>query len=60
MAPKSVSRRTFLKSALAGGAVTAVGGGTALVRTAAVPRSTKKKAAYALIIDTTKCMGCGA
>jgi len=59
MASKSVSRRTFLKSALAGGALTAVGGGTALARAVAAPKPAKK-ADYALIIDTTKCVGCGA
>jgi Fe-S-cluster-containing dehydrogenase component len=60
MASKSVSRRTFLKSALAGGALVAVGGGTALARAVAAPKPAEKKADYALIIDTTKCVGCGA
>jgi Fe-S-cluster-containing dehydrogenase component len=60
MASKSVSRRTFLKSALAGGALTAVGGGTALARAVAALKPAEKKADYALIIDTTKCVGCGA
>ena len=56
MTPKSVSRRTFLKSALAGGALIAVGGGATL----ASPKQADKTADYALIIDTTKCVGCGA
>jgi Fe-S-cluster-containing dehydrogenase component len=60
MASKSVSRRTFLKSARAGGALTAVGGGTALARAVAALKPAEKKADYALIIDTTKCVGCGA
>jgi Fe-S-cluster-containing dehydrogenase component len=57
---ESVSRRTFLKSALAGGALTAIGGGTALARGLASPKPAEKQADYALIIDTTKCVGCGA
>ena len=56
MTPKSVSRRTFLKSALAGGALVAVGGRAAL----ASPKTADKTADYALIIDITKCVGCGA
>jgi Fe-S-cluster-containing dehydrogenase component len=60
MTTKSVSRRTFLKSALAGGALVAVGSGTALARGLASPKLAEEKAAYALIIDTTKCVGCGA
>lgn len=60
MALKQVSRRTFLKSVLAGGALTAVGGGTALVRASAASEPAEKQAAYALVIDTTKCVGCGA
>jgi Fe-S-cluster-containing dehydrogenase component len=62
MVPKSVSRRTFLKSALAGGALTAVGGGTALAlaRGLTSPKPVEKETDYALIIDTTKCVGCGA
>lgn len=57
---ESVSRRTFLKSALVGGALTALGGGTALARGLASPKRAEGKADYALIIDTTKCVGCGA
>jgi Fe-S-cluster-containing dehydrogenase component len=60
MTPKSVSRRTFLKSALVGGALTAVGGGTALAKGLVSPKPIEKQAEYALIIDTTKCVGCGA
>jgi Fe-S-cluster-containing dehydrogenase component len=60
MAPKLVSRRIFLKSVLAGGALTAMAGGTALARNLVSPKLAEKKAAYALIIDTTKCVGCGA
>jgi len=60
MIPKSVSRRTFLKVALAGGALTAVGGGTVLARGLVSPKLAEKLADYALIIDTTKCVGCGA
>lgn len=60
MAPKSVSRRTFLKSTLTGAALIGVGGGTALARGLASPKPAEKQADYALIIDTTKCVGCGA
>ncbi|UCC62226.1 MAG: 4Fe-4S dicluster domain-containing protein [Anaerolineae bacterium] len=60
MIPKSVSRRTFLKAALAGGALAAVGGGTVLARGLVSPKLAEKLADYALIIDTTKCVGCGA
>ncbi|MBU0493624.1 MAG: 4Fe-4S dicluster domain-containing protein [Chloroflexi bacterium] len=41
--------------------LTAVGsGGATLNRIASDPLSAEKKAAYALIIDTAKCVGCGA
>jgi Fe-S-cluster-containing dehydrogenase component len=60
MDKESVSRRTFLKSALAGGALVAVGGGTAVARGLVSPALAEAKADYALVIDTTKCVGCGA
>ncbi|TEU13477.1 MAG: 4Fe-4S dicluster domain-containing protein [Anaerolineales bacterium] len=37
-----------------------MGGGTALARGLASPQPAETKADYALIIDTTKCVGCGA
>lgn len=60
MAPMAMSRRGFLKSILAGGMLTAVGSGTTLVQTEDNSTSTESKAAYALVIDTSKCVGCGA
>jgi Fe-S-cluster-containing dehydrogenase component len=63
MASKPLSRRAFLRSALGVG-VTAVAGGAALIAeraaVAAPTRADQPAAQYALIIDTTKCVGCGA
>ncbi len=56
----SVSRRTFLKSALLGGTLAAASGGAAIANVATAPRRAEHKAKYALIIDTTKCVGCRA
>jgi tetrathionate reductase subunit B len=59
MAPKSFSRRDFLRSALgAGVAITAVSAGRMAV--AATNHAGQVPAKYALIIDTTRCVGCGA
>ena len=56
---KGLSRRAFLRSALVAGAVAAVGGeALAHRRVQAAPEGPTAK--YALIIDTTKCTGCGA
>lgn len=59
MEHKSVSRRDFLRSALgAGVAITA--GSVGPIAFAASNRSEQAAAQYALIIDTTQCVGCGA
>src|SRR5512139_3556479 len=63
VAKKVLSRREFLGSALGSGCALALGiaglgaGWTVL---AAQERSKESSADYALIIDTTKCVGCGA
>jgi Fe-S-cluster-containing dehydrogenase component len=61
MTSKLLSRRTFLRSALGAGAVVTVGGvaiGAKYVVGAA--DSGDGVARYGLVIDTTKCIGCGA
>lgn len=59
MTPKSFSRRDFLRSALgAGVAITA--GSAGQIAIAATNHAEQVPAIYALIIDTTKCVGCGA
>lgn len=60
--PSSVSRRKFLRSALGAGTVLAVGGAALGARrlAAALPLAPEVVARYALIIDTTRCVGCGA
>lgn len=50
-----LSRRTFLKGALAGGLVVAGGGFLSWLEALA-----KVQAEYAMVIDTTKCVGCRA
>lgn len=56
---KTLSRRDFLRSALgAGVAITA--GSAGPIAYALSDRSKQAVAQYALIIDTTKCVGCGA
>lgn len=63
MASKPLSRRAFLRSALGAGAAAAVGGAALIaerVAFAAPTRASQPAARYALIIDTTKCVGCGA
>ena len=54
-----ISRRDFIRSALTAGALLTAGQGVAAARSptksAAAP-----KAKYAMVIDTTKCTGCGA
>jgi Fe-S-cluster-containing dehydrogenase component len=63
VAKRLISRREFLGSALGSGVTLALGaarlsaGGAVL---AAQTRVERAPAAYALIIDTTKCVGCGA
>jgi Fe-S-cluster-containing dehydrogenase component len=59
MSHRSFSRRDFLRSALgAGVAVTA--GSAGRIAIAATNHAEQVPAKYALIIDTTKCVGCGA
>ena len=63
MPDTKVSRRTFLRYLLGTGAVAAAGGvgvGLAPAAQTALARTDAPKARYALIIDTTKCVGCGA
>lgn len=63
MPEKKLSRRAFLRYAAGTGAA-AVVGGTGLVALRGTDtvsaRSDEQTAQYALIIDTTKCVGCGA
>jgi Fe-S-cluster-containing dehydrogenase component len=63
MTKRVLSRREFLGSALSSGAVLVLGAAklAAGQRVLAAPRSVEAaSSAYALIIDTTKCVGCGA
>ena len=63
MASNPLSRRTFFRSAVGIGAVMTVGGLSAATRrpaTASLPQPEVPKAKYGLVIDTTKCTGCGA
>jgi Fe-S-cluster-containing dehydrogenase component len=63
MASKSLSRRSFLRSAVGAGVTVTVGGvalGADHIAAALPHRSSTAPAKYALIIDTTKCVGCGA
>ena len=56
---EKISRRDFIGSTLAAGALLAAGGGvTAVVMVKESADS--PKARYALVIDTTRCCGCGA
>jgi len=54
-----ISRRGFLGLALATGAFATVGG-TLFERVTSTPADERATARYAMIIDTTKCTGCGA
>lgn len=60
--PNSCSRRAFLRSALGAGTVVAVGGAALGARrlAAALPLAPEALSRYALVIDTTRCVGCGA
>jgi Fe-S-cluster-containing dehydrogenase component len=63
MASKPLSRRAFLRSALGAGAAAAVGGAALIAERSAFAAPTcasQPVAQYALVIDTTKCVGCGA
>lgn len=63
MAIESVSRRTFLRSVLGAGAAVTVGGAAlnaGRVLAATAEQADKAPSRFALIIDTTKCVGCGA
>ncbi len=73
MAPRPLSRRAFLRSALGAGVAAAVGGAALIARRIAIAAPTPSPlspharggerggvARYALIIDTTRCVGCGA
>ena len=63
MTSESLSRRTFLRSVLGAGAAVTVGGaalGAARVADASPGQLENPAALYALVIDTTKCVGCGA
>jgi Fe-S-cluster-containing dehydrogenase component len=59
---ESLSRRAFLRSVLGVGAVATVGGVALGAERVSVAASSRAEAAarYALVIDTTKCVGCGA
>ena len=63
MTSELLSRRTFLRSVLGAGAAVTVGG-AALTASRVVGASSEQlenpAALYALVIDTTKCVGCGA
>lgn len=59
MSRRKLSRRGFLGLALAGGAAAAAGA-AGLLRAAPADAEETASAAYALVIDTTKCTGCGA
>lgn len=56
--PATISRRRFLGLTAAAGVVAALG--LPLLRKEASSAEERPKARYALIIDTTKCTGCGA
>ena len=62
MAIEPVSRRTFLRSLLGAGAAVTVGGVALNAEriVAAAPDEQGPAARFALVIDTTKCVGCGA
>jgi Fe-S-cluster-containing dehydrogenase component len=63
MTTTSVSRRAFLRGALGmGAAATGLGValGTGRVSEAVAAQKASSSAKYALVIDTTKCVGCGA
>ncbi len=63
MASEYCSRRSFLRSMLGAGAAFTISGAglTAASMVAASPEQSEGAAArYALILDTTKCVGCGA
>ncbi len=62
MASKVMSRRVFLRSALGAGAAVTVGGVVVGSNhlAAASRRESGAIARYALVVDTTKCKGCGA
>jgi Fe-S-cluster-containing dehydrogenase component len=63
MAIEPVSRRIFLRSVLGAGAAVAIGGAVlnaGRVRAEASDQDDKAPAQFALIIDITKCVGCGA
>jgi Fe-S-cluster-containing dehydrogenase component len=62
MASDSCSRRTFLRSVLGAGAAVTVGSAALGTARSVVAASDDKAATarYALIIDLTKCVGCGA
>lgn len=59
MSGRTLSRRGFLGLALAGGAAVAAGA-AGLLRAAPAEAEETAPAAYALVIDTTRCTGCGA
>jgi len=57
---EKISRRDFIFSTLATGALFAAGGGASAVAGGKTSSKVPLKAKYALIIDTTTCAGCGA
>jgi Fe-S-cluster-containing dehydrogenase component len=59
MARKPLSRRDFLRSAL-GASVAITAGSAGRIAFAATNQAEQVPAKYALIIDTTRCVGCGA
>jgi tetrathionate reductase subunit B len=59
MEEKKLSRRKFLGLAVAGGAAATVGAGV-LKNVVPEPVEEPARSRYALVIDTTKCTGCGA
>jgi Fe-S-cluster-containing dehydrogenase component len=63
MASRLISRRAFLRSVVGTGAVAAVGSAALIaerIAVAAPNRAAQPTAQYALVIDTNKCVGCGA
>lgn len=61
MGTKGISRRAFLRSAAGAGVVVAAGGlAIGSKHIAAALSSAEITSRYALVIDTTKCTGCGA
>lgn len=56
----NISRRDFIGSTLAAGALLVAGAGATVVTNSKAEAKGSQKAKYALIIDTTKCAGCGA